>query len=96
MSKLTEAKVRLDWARKVLTSDNLIIITDTEGLMRIGIDPGDIGDIISVAQYRASLVDFKDNVRQTIKGLDELVGDVAAERRKNTKKPGKKIPVTKV
>lgn len=96
MSKLKETKLRLDWARKVVSADNLIIITDDEGLMRIGVDPDSIGDVIAIAQYRASLIGFRSNVEDTIKELDALVGDIAQDRKKRaTKSQAKKIPVKK-
>lgn len=94
MSKLKETKLRLEWARKVLTSENLIIITDEEGLMRLGVDPDSIDDVIAIAQYRGSLTSFRGNISQTIKELDALVGDIAQERgKKDTKSKAKKIPV---
>lgn len=94
MSKLKETRLRLDWARKVVAADNLIIITDDEGLMRLGVDPDSIGDVIALAQYRATLVNFKKNVNETIKELDNLVGDIAREKKAQaTKTKGKRIPV---
>lgn len=81
---------RLAATRAVLFHDNFIVVTDKFGRMGLTIG-GDVNNAIDLANMRAALVQFKRNVNDTIKDLDNTVDKELGEK---VRKTGRKIKVT--
>lgn len=92
--KAREFKIRAQMAAKVMSSGNLVVVTDEDALLRLAV--GTVDDAMYFAQARSALIKFRGNITKTVKGMDEILDDsvrAARESRATPKRKGKKIEV---
>lgn len=93
-------RTKLKYLRKLASTRNFILITDTDAAMRLkDVNPKSFDDTLILASQVGELSAFRDKLDEIISGMDkELSGLLNAPRKKSKmglKPPtkGKKIPV---
>lgn len=80
LQTLTNVRLRLKWAWKIMRSANFVVLADTESFIYLGsVDPNSFTDALSVAGQRQALDEFDAHLKQVMLHHDLAVDDVLSQ-----------------
>lgn len=86
-------KTKLKWMRKLATTKNFVVLTDTEAVARIKNGKDDFGNLMLIASYKAELEMFKHEIEKAITLVDRRMAEMMGETPKKPRTRKHKITV---